>query len=330
MGELSPEEILQRIEVDERGKDRGKLKIFLGYCAGVGKTFHMLDIARDMLEDGKDIVVGYIEKHDRKETLALLDGMEILPIKEIIYKNIVVNELDVEGVIRRHPDIVIIDECAHTNVHGSKNEKRYQDIKEILEQGIDVYTTLNIQHIESLNFILKRITKVKVKEVVPDRFVRMADNIELIDIEPKELLNRIEEGKVYKKEKIAKAKENFFTLENLTRLRELALRYMTDSVEQRNIHEREEPIIVILEQGNKENNEYLVEQAKRMADYFYCDWEILESMDKSIIEKLIDRKKGKILLSKRTFLKYRWKFGRLLRKNENLDLFIKGGSSIER
>lgn len=132
MHRLTPEELLEKVEKEEE-EGKGKLKIFLGYSAGVGKTFHMLDIARDRIEEGVDIVVGYIEKHDRKETLALLEGMEILPTKQINYKNIVVNELDVEEVIKRNPQIAIIDEYAHTNVHGSKNEKRYQDIKEILD-----------------------------------------------------------------------------------------------------------------------------------------------------------------------------------------------------
>ena len=194
MPKLSPEKLLEKVK-SQKETLAGKLKIFLGYSSGVGKTFHMLDLARDLKQAGKDIVVGYIERHDRKETLALLEGMEIIKPKEIVYKGLTLYEVDVQDVIKRNPSVVIIDECAHTNVHGSLNEKRYQDIMQILKQGIDVYTTLNIQHIESLNEIVRKITNIKIKEVVPDKFVKMADNIELIDIEPEELLMRIQSRK---------------------------------------------------------------------------------------------------------------------------------------
>lgn len=273
MKKLTPEEILKKVE-EEQTEEKGKLKIFLGYCAGVGKTYHMLDIAKDMLASGRDIVIGYIEKHDRKETLALLQGMEILPTKEITYKNIKLQELNVEEVLKRKPEIVIIDEYAHTNTHGSKHEKRYQDILEILEQGIDVYTTLNIQHIESLNDIVRRITNIKVKEIIPDKYIKMADNIELIDIEPLELLNRIQKGKVYKKEQIENATKNFFTIENLTKLREIALKYMMESIDRKSLYESiKENILLILDL--EEEDKQLIKKTYEFSNYLHCNWTVL-------------------------------------------------------
>lgn len=252
MKDILPEEMLENLPEEKMGK----LKIFLGYCAGVGKTYHMLDIARAKKEEGKDIVIGYIENHERKDTIELLKGMEILQTKQVKYRSIVLQEVDVEKILERKPEIVVIDEFAHTNVHGSKNEKRYQDIEIILKNGIDVYTTLNIQHIQSLNELVKKVTNIRVKETIPDKYIKKAHTIELIDIEPEELLNRLKQGKIYNIEKIQNALENFFTIENLTKLREISLQYMKELLEQKNIYEDiKEKILIILEKNNIEKVE---------------------------------------------------------------------------
>lgn len=277
---LTPDEILQNLDNVE--DDKGKFKIFLGYSPGVGKTFHMLDLAHELLAKGIDVVVGYIEKHDRKDTLDLLEGFEILPTKEIKYKNIILNELDLQAVINRRPNLVIIDELAHTNAHGMENKKRYEDILEILEHGINVYTTLNIQHIESLTNKVKEITKVKVSEIVPDDFIKLADNIELIDIEPEELLNRINNGQVYKKDKIEDAKNNFFTLENLMRLREIALQYMAKSVDRRNISITLKEEEILLYMNTKKDSNRLLEKAYSLAEDLHCNLVVLGKKNKKI------------------------------------------------
>lgn len=263
-------------EIEEEDKEKkGSLKIFLGYCAGVGKTYHMLDLARERKKEGVDVVIGYVEKHERKETLELLEGMEILPTKEVIYKAIQLQELDLEKVLERKPQLVIIDEYAHTNPHHFINEKRYEDIKQILEAGIDVYTTLNIQHIESLKMQVKRVTGIKVKEIVPDEFVKMANNIELIDIEPKELLHRIQEGKVYKREKIEEATSHFFSMKNLVQLREIALKYMSNTLEEKTIgkQEKEEMLVLLdLQEGIVSKK---IEKISQIADYMKLNWKVL-------------------------------------------------------
>lgn len=195
----------------------------------------MLDLAHEVKKAGRDVVVGYIERHAREETLALLEGFEILPVKKVIYKNITLTEFDLQAALERKPDLILIDELAHTNSGNLVNEKRYQDVKVLLEHGIDVYTTLNIQHIESIRGKVKEIAKVKVTEGVPDSMLKLADNVELIDMEPEELISRINQGKVYKREKIDIAKENFFTIDNLTKLREIALQYMINTVDRKSI-----------------------------------------------------------------------------------------------
>ena len=219
----------------ERFEDNGKLKIFLGYSAGVGKTYHMLDLARDLKSSGRDVAVGYIENHDRKETRDLLSGMEIITPKQIEYGNMLLLEPDLEAIIKRNPEIVLIDECAHTKVFDSSNSKRYRDIEALLKAGISVYTTLNIQHIKSLNEVVKLITNIQVKEIVPDTFLNRADNIELIDIEPSELIDRMNAGKIYKMEKIEEAQRNFFAIDNLIKLREIALKYMSKFVQEKQV-----------------------------------------------------------------------------------------------
>ena len=182
------DDLLKHIEFEET--QRGKLKIFLGYAAGVGKTFAMLEAAHQRKEQGVDVAVGYIETHQRVETEELLEGLEVLPRKQVEYHNVMLQELDVDAVLKRNPALVLIDEFAHSNPPGSRHPKRYQDVQEILEAGIDVYTTLNIQHLESLNDVVAQVTDVIVRETVPDRVIDEASEIEVIDLPPDELLTR--------------------------------------------------------------------------------------------------------------------------------------------
>ena len=219
----NPDELLAQVKADEAQKKRGKLKIFLGYAPGVGKTYTMLEAARLKKKD-TDVVVGIVETHGRVETEALLRGLEVVPRRQVEYRGITLTEMDLDAVLARHPQLAIVDELAHDNAPGSRHPKRYQDIEELLEAGIDVYTTLNIQHIESGRNAVAQITGVWVRETVPDSFIDGASEIEMVDLPPDELLLRLKEGKVYIPEQIAPATESFFRKGNLIALRELAMR----------------------------------------------------------------------------------------------------------
>lgn len=218
------------MEKEEEKSQKGKLKIFFGYAAGVGKTYAMLREAHDMKDIGIEVVIGYIEPHARKDTLVLLEGIESIEPKHIVYKGIKLREFDLDKALLRKSKVILVDELAHTNVIGQRHKKRWQDIEELLDAGIDVYTTLNVQHIESLNDVVESITHIAVRETIPDKFFDNADNVELIDIESEELLKRFSEGKIYSKEQTKKAFNNFFTKNNLYALREVALRRTADRV----------------------------------------------------------------------------------------------------
>ena len=220
----SPEAMLKLAQAEEVTVELGKLKIFLGYAAGVGKTYAMLEAARLRKKDGRDVVVGYVESHGRSETDALLNGLELVKRKEVHYLGVALPEMDIDAILTRKPQVVLADELAHTNAPGSRHEKRWQDVEEILEAGIDVYTTVNIQHFESLNDVVAQITGIIVRETVPDRLLDLAFEIKLIDIPPEDLLQRLHEGKVYIPDQAAKAIEKFFRPGNLMALRELSLR----------------------------------------------------------------------------------------------------------
>jgi two-component system sensor histidine kinase KdpD len=224
-----PDELLKQAKSEE--EKRGKLKIFLGYAAGVGKTYAMLEAAHQRKAQGLDVVVGYVETHQRAETEELVAGLEALPRKKVEYRNVQLTELDVDAVLKRHPQLILVDEFAHTNVPGSRHPKRFQDVEEILEVGIDVYTTLNIQHLESLNDIVAQVTGVIVRETIPDRVIDEASEIEVIDLPPDELLVRLQEGKVYIPEQASRAIEKFFRKGNLTALREMSLRRAAERVD---------------------------------------------------------------------------------------------------
>lgn len=220
----NPDELLQRLQADEAKARRGKLKIFFGYAAGVGKTFAMLESAHRDQKEGIDIVVGYVEPHGRQETESLLEGLEVLPTKVIPYQNVTLREFDLDAALERRPEIILVDELAHSNAEGCRHSKRWQDVFELLDAGIDVYSTLNVQHIESLNDVIAQITGIKVRETLPDAVIERADDIELVDVTPEELLQRLNQGKVYLTAQAERALRHFFQQPKLAALRELSLR----------------------------------------------------------------------------------------------------------
>jgi len=227
----SPETLLRVAQAEEAEIGRGKLKIFLGYAAGVGKTYAMLEAARQRTADGRDVVAGYVESHGRSETDLLLEGLELVPKAHIGYLGVLLPEMDIDAVLARRPQIALVDELAHSNAPGSRHEKRWQDVEELLAAGIDVYTTVNIQHFESLNDVVAQITGVTVRETVPDSLLDLAVEIRLVDIPPEDLLQRLQEGKVYIPEQAALATEKFFKPGNLMALRELSLRRAASRVD---------------------------------------------------------------------------------------------------
>lgn len=227
-----PDQLLNHIQQDEAQKKRGKLKIFLGYAAGVGKTYAMLETAQQRRVEGVDVVIGYVETHGRAETDALLNNLEVIPRREMSYRGIILPEMDTDAILTRQPKLVLVDELAHTNVPGSRHLRRYQDVLELLNSGIDVYTTVNIQHLESLHDVVFQITGVTVRETVPDFVLDDAHEIELVDLPTDELLARLEAGKVYVPEQAERALRKFFRPGNLTALREMALRRAADRVDE--------------------------------------------------------------------------------------------------
>ncbi len=226
-----PDELLASLINEEEKSKRGKLKIFFGMCAGVGKTYNMLKAAQTEKLKVCDIIIGYVETHNRVETAELVKGFELIQRKTYEYKSTTVHEMDLDAIIARKPQIVLVDELAHTNAPGSRHTKRYQDVQEILEQGINVYTTLNVQHLESRSETVAQITGIIIRETLPDEIFENADEVELIDLPPEELLERLSEGKVYAPERSREAIENFFRIGNITALREMALRIVADRVD---------------------------------------------------------------------------------------------------
>lgn len=212
---------------------RGKFKIYIGMIAGVGKSYRMLQEAHDLLDNGVDVQIGYVETHGRAGTEVLLEGLPVIPRRKIFYKAKELEEMDLEGIIRIHPDIVIVDELAHTNVEGSRNEKRWQDVMDLLDEGINVISAVNIQHIESVNEEVQGISGIEVKERIPDSVLQEADEVVNIDLTAEELITRLKAGKIYKPEKVPMALNNFFKTENILQLRELALKEVALRVEKK-------------------------------------------------------------------------------------------------
>ncbi len=278
----SPEALLEAARREERRV--GKLRILVGAAPGVGKTYEMLQQAQARKKDGYDIVVGIVETHGRKETEALLTGLEIVPRRQVHYKGQALTEMDVDAIITRHPQIVLVDELAHTNVEGSRHPKRYLDIEELMSHGIDVYTTVNIQHIESLNDVVAQITHVRVRETVPDAVFDRADAIELVDLTPDDLIERLKEGKVYVPKQAERALQHFFSPANLTALRELALRRTAERVDEQLLTDMQahaiqgpwaagERIVVCVSEDPRCAG--LVRYAKRLADRLHGPWQAL-------------------------------------------------------
>lgn len=272
-----PEALLEEAALE----GRGRLKIFLGAAPGVGKTYAMLEAARRRAGEGIDVVAGVVETHGRLETETLLAGLEVVPKRAHFYRERILHEMDLESLIERHPALALIDELAHTNVPGSRHEKRWQDVEDVLAAGIDVYTTLNVQHLETMNDRVARISGVKVRETVPDRLLEQADEIELIDLAPEDLLARLRAGKVYVEDQAARAVQNFFSKGNLTALRELAMRAAADRVDAQLMqHMRstatsgpwpvQERILVCLDDGPIARE--VVRAGKRMADRARVGW----------------------------------------------------------
>ena len=265
-----PNQILKEIQKEENQHKEGTLKIFFGYAAGVGKTYAMLSAAHEMKQKGVDVVIGYVEPHARPATQALVDGLEQVPVQYLQYNGVSLREFDIDAALKRKPALILVDELAHTNVEGSRHEKRYQDVEELLKAGIDVYTTVNVQHIESLNDIVSSITGIYVRERIPDSIFNRANEVEIVDIEPKDLINRLNDGKIYKKSQAKKAIEHFFTLKNLTALREISLRKCADQVnfanEDLKYKSKDEHILVCL--SSSPSNPKIIRTAARMVHAF--------------------------------------------------------------
>lgn len=277
---ITPKEALKKLKEEQRGH----LKIYLGYAPGVGKTYSMLNEANNRLKKGEDIVIGYLESHQRKETEAQIGELEIIPRKKIEYNGVIMEEMDTEAIIARRPTTVLVDELAHTNVPGSKNKKRYEDVEEILNHGINVISTLNIQHLESYNDVVRQITGVTVRETIPDRIVENADEVVVIDIAPNALINRLKGGYIYKPENIGRALKNFFRKGNLNALRELALRKTAEEVDEEleeyrkehgikeNWHVIERVMVCI---SSSPTSKKLIRRGARIARRFKCDWTVV-------------------------------------------------------
>jgi two-component system sensor histidine kinase KdpD len=260
---------------------RGRLKVFLGYAAGVGKTYQMLTEARELNARGVDVVVGYFEPHGRQETIALTEGLEIIPRQIVEYRGSDFEEMDTDAILRRHPQVAVVDEFPHTNVPGSPRQKRWEDIQVLLEAGIDVVTTMNVQHVESLNDQIWQSTGVRVRETIPDWVLKQADEVVMVDVTPRALLNRLARGVIYQPERAQAALQNFFKESTLVALRELAMRQAAYSVESRLPDEEHftptadvpapagERLLLVLTADP--SSAALIRRGRRVADYLRAD-----------------------------------------------------------
>ncbi|MCT8975238.1 KdpD-like non-kinase potassium sensor [Clostridium sp. CX1] len=299
MSKKSPDQFLKEIE----NANKGRLKLYIGAAPGVGKTCEMLRDAHEMRETNIDVVVGLVETYGRKGTAEQIKDLELIPLKEIHYKGVVLKELDLDGITKRKPQVVIVDELAHTNVPTSKNKKRYQDVLELINSGISVMTAVNIQHLESLNDYVNRMTGVKVRETIPDSMLEIADEVEVIDISIDALRDRLKSGKIYSKDKIETALNNFFRVGNLTALRELTLREVANEVDEHLMEYKKEKHVEGLVGAQEKilvcvnvnfNAEYLIRRGYRISKMLKAPLYVLHvrreniSEDKSKLRKLDD------------------------------------------
>lgn len=303
----APHDTLGFLEILRR-RERGKLKVYVGSAAGTGKTFRMLQEAHDLRRRGVDVVVGFVESHGRVETEAQVGALEVVPRRRIAYRNVSLEEMDLDAIVARRPQVVIVDELAHTNVPGSRHRKRWEDVLELLDEGINVISAVNVQHLESLNDVIQQALGVTVRETVPDWVLASADQVINLDISAEDLRQRLREGKIYAPEKVPSALQNFFTDENLTTLRELALREVASSVDRvrEEIVRREEggaPVrttvdrILVAMSSNPTYTAQLLRRASRIAGRLNTDWyciyvqtpdESAEKIDSAVQRKLVD------------------------------------------
>ncbi|HVU04997.1 MAG TPA: sensor histidine kinase KdpD [Polyangiaceae bacterium] len=295
-----PEALLKRIRAESAREGRAKLRVYLGYAPGVGKTFAMLSAARDLTNT--DVVVGVVETHGRYDTAAMVLGLEVLPRRSIEYRGRTLEEFDLDAALRRKPKVILVDELAHTNAAGARHAKRWQDVLDLLDAGIDVHTTMNVQHIESLNDVIAQITQVRVRETVPDSVLARADEIELIDVPPEELLKRLKDGKVYLSEQAARAVDNFFRRGNLLALRELALRRVADRVDQEVLAHRAEHEIgatwptqerIVVCVGPSPASSRLVRATARMAAGLRAPW-VAAYVEPTAVAPMTDADRGRL------------------------------------
>jgi two-component system, OmpR family, sensor histidine kinase KdpD len=284
-----------------RQRERGKLKLYIGSAAGVGKTYRMLNEARELRDRGVDVVIGFVETHGRKDTETQIGDLEIVPRKRIEYRGVVLEEMDVDAVLARHPEVALVDELAHTNVPGAKHAKRWEDVIELLDEGVNVISAVNVQHLESLNDVIAETLGVTVRETVPDWVVAAADQVVNLDISAQDLRQRLTDGKIYAKEKIPSALANFFTEENLTTLRELALREVASSVDRT----REQIVgtpktvdrVLVALSSDPPQSAVLLRKASRIAGRLNTDWycvyvqtpeETADRIDATVQRRLVD------------------------------------------
>lgn len=278
---------------------RGKLKIYIGMSAGVGKSYRMLQEAHALMRNGIGIQIGYIETHNRAETHALLAGLPVIPRRHIFYKGKELEEMDLQAILNRHPEVVIVDELAHSNIEGSKNAKRWQDVIDILEAGISVITAVNIQHLESLNEEIEEITGISITERIPDKILQMADEVVNIDLTADELIDRLKEGKIYEKAKIERALQNFFQNDKILQLREIALKEVAHHLERKidievpkQIKLRPERFLACIS-SNAETAKIVIRKTARLASYYRSPWIVLyvQSSDESMERIKLDKQR---------------------------------------
>ena len=260
---------------------KGKLKVYIGMSAGVGKTYRMLQEAHTLLKNGIDVKIGFVETHNREETEAFLAGIQIIPLRKLFYKGKELEEMDLQAIINLRPEVVIVDELAHTNIDGSKNEKRWQDVLDIIDAGINVITAVNIQHIESLHTEIKEITGIEVRERIPDKVLALADEVVNLDLTADELIRRLKDGKIYKEDKIETALKNFFQSEHILQLRELALKEVASQVERKVETEITKPNVLRHERflacisSNEKTAKTVIRKTARLANYYHSKWYVL-------------------------------------------------------